>query len=205
MEPNSAAEHLQIIRTLMERSALYRRTLAPITLTVGVIGSGAAVAGWFWGLSTPTAFTGYWMAVGAVTLVAALLLARLQAIKDDEPFWSPPTRRVAQAFFPPMFLGLVVGLLTGLSRDSEFLEAWALPAVWMALYGCALHAAGFFMVRGIRLFGWVFILAGCILLACRVPAGVPSMAHIVMGGAFGGLHLAYGIYLYFTEQSRKST
>ena len=30
MEPNWAAEHLQVIRTLMERSALYRRALAPI-------------------------------------------------------------------------------------------------------------------------------------------------------------------------------
>jgi hypothetical protein len=23
--------------------------------------------------------------------------------------------------------------------------------------------------------------------------------HLLMGGIFGGLHLAYGIYLYFTE------
>jgi hypothetical protein len=26
-----------------------------------------------------------------------------------------------------------------------------------------------------------------------------------MGGVFGGLHLAYGIYLYFTEKSRNET
>ena len=31
MEPNWAGEHLQVIRTLMERSALYRRALAPVT------------------------------------------------------------------------------------------------------------------------------------------------------------------------------
>ena len=36
MEQHVAAEHLEIIRTLMERSALYRRTLAPIMLSVGV-------------------------------------------------------------------------------------------------------------------------------------------------------------------------
>jgi hypothetical protein len=35
MDTNWAAEHLQTIRTLMERSALYRRALAPIMLCAG--------------------------------------------------------------------------------------------------------------------------------------------------------------------------
>ena len=43
METNWAAEHLQVIRTLMERSALYRRALAPVMLVSGVLGTGAAV------------------------------------------------------------------------------------------------------------------------------------------------------------------
>jgi hypothetical protein len=33
----------------------------------------------------------------------------------------------------------------------------------------------------------------------------PAAGHWVMGGVFGGLHLAYGIYLYFTEQRRNET
>ena len=45
MEANWATDHLQVIRTLMERSALYRRALAPIMLTCGVIGIAAATAG----------------------------------------------------------------------------------------------------------------------------------------------------------------
>jgi hypothetical protein len=38
MESNWAAEQLQTIRTLMERSAVYRRALAPIMLFAGLTG-----------------------------------------------------------------------------------------------------------------------------------------------------------------------
>jgi hypothetical protein len=76
-----------------------------------------------------------------------------------------------------------------------------LPLSWVVLYGCAFHAAGFFMPRGMKVFGWAFILGGCALLVAgaadaRHPAGC---AHAIMGFFFGGLHLAYGVYLYYTE------
>jgi len=45
MESNQAAEHLQVIRTLMERAALYRRTLAPIMLCAGTLGLLAGAGG----------------------------------------------------------------------------------------------------------------------------------------------------------------
>ena len=45
MESNWAAEHLQTIRTLMERSAIYRRALAPIMLFAGLTGLGNDGAG----------------------------------------------------------------------------------------------------------------------------------------------------------------
>ncbi|HWH67966.1 MAG TPA: hypothetical protein VNT26_01165, partial [Candidatus Sulfotelmatobacter sp.] len=60
----------------------------------------------------------------------------------------------------------------------------------------------------IKLLGWLFILCGCALMATRCHAATTlSLAdgHRVMGGVFGGLHLAYGIYLYFTEQRRNET
>ena len=45
MDTSWAAENLQTIRTLMERSALYRRALAPIMTYNGVVGCVAAVIG----------------------------------------------------------------------------------------------------------------------------------------------------------------
>src|SRR5262249_16236529 len=46
MESNWAAEHLQVIRTLMERSAIYRRGLAPIMIFHGGFWYGFLVVGW---------------------------------------------------------------------------------------------------------------------------------------------------------------
>lgn len=201
MESNWAAEHLQTIRTLMERAAVYRRALAPIMICNGVLGVVGAVAGGFLRIDSARGFTLYWAGIGAFALAASFLLVRRQALKESESFWSPPTRRIAQALLPPVF----VGSLAAFCPSSDFVQPWGLPALWMLLYGCALNAAGFFMARGIKLFGWLFVLCGCGLIAVRCWAGGPLaliQCHQVMGAVFGGLHLAYGIYLYFTEPRR---
>ncbi len=208
MESNWAAEHLQVIRTLMERSAVYRRALAPIMIYNGVLGVAGGVVGWFWGIRSVPGFVGYWGVVAFLALAGSFLLVRRQALKEAEPFWSPPTRRVAQALVPALFAGSVAGLLALICPNWDFLQPWALPAFWILLYGCALNAAGFFMQRGIKLLGWLFIVAGCALMATRChTATALSLAdgHRVMGGIFGGLHLACGIYLYFTEPRRNET
>ena len=82
-----------------------------------------------------------------------------------------------------------------------------LPAIWIILYGCAIHAAGFFMPRGMKIFGWAFVVGGCVLFALGVPACARPLeyAHGIMGCFFGGLHLAYGVYLYFTERRGNET
>jgi len=208
MESNWAAEHLQVIRTLMERSAIYRRALAPVMIYNGVLGLAGGAIGWVCDISSPRGFVGYWAGVGVLALSGSFLLIRRQALKEPEPFWSPPTRRVAQALLPPLFAGSVAGLLSLISPTWDFLEPWALPAFWIVLYGCALTAAGFFMHRGIKLLGWIFVILGCAFMAtrCYAPTALSlADSHWVMGGVFGGLHLVYGIYLYFTEPRRNET
>src|SRR5262245_44114257 len=213
MESNWAAEHLQVIRTLMERSAVYRRALAPIMILNGVVGLTAAGLGLALRGSTPRGFIGFWAAVAAVAVAGSFLLVRRQALKESEPFWSPPTRRVTQALLPALTAGCIIGALIWwhvgtLPKDmgSVMGMLW-LPLGWIILYGCALHAAGFFMPRGMRLFGWAFILGGCALFAAGIPdwASPLQYAHGMMGCFFGGLHLAYGVYLYFTEPRRNET
>ena len=44
-----------------------------------------------------------------VALAGSFLLVRRQALKESEPFWSPPTRRVTQALLPPLVAGLMIG------------------------------------------------------------------------------------------------
>ena len=206
MEPNWAAEHLQVIRTLMERSALYRRALAPIMLLTGAAGLAAAGLGVLAPIDSPRGFIGYWLGVSLLPLAGAFLLIRRQSLKDSEPFWSPPTRRVVQALLPPFTAGFSAGAILCFHLNSveppvaNVLSMLWLPLGWIVLYGCAIHAAGFFMPRGIKLFGWAFVLGGCGLFALGIP-DLPRhvFAHGMMGGFFGLLHLAYGIYLCFTE------
>src|ERR1035437_2180720 len=110
MDSNWAAEHLQTIRTLMERSAIYRRALAPIMLFVGTLGVVAAAAVLLFQLNSVRAFCGLWLGTAVVAVAGAFLIARQQAIKDKESFWSPPTRGVGQALLRPLVAGLCVGL-----------------------------------------------------------------------------------------------
>ena len=204
MDADSAAERLQVIRTLMERSAIYRRALAPIMTFLGVLGIVASLAGATIGIDSALSFGLYWMAVSGVGLVGAFVLARRQAIKDREPFWSPATRRVTQAFFPSLFVGAVIGVILTFTLGTQSGFTWALPVTWILLYGVALHAAGFFTPRGIRLLGWLFILGGCSLTLSSLSVGARlayTQSHLIMGLFFGGLQLAYGIYLHFTDSS----
>lgn len=201
METNWASDHLQTIRTLMERSALYRRALAPLMIVSGSIGLVAAILSRFVTPETNRGFSLFWLGVSLVALVASFLLVRRQALKDAEPFWSLPTRRVSQALLPAFFVGFAAGLYS-LFREQPSLP-WLLAVAWIVIYGCALHAAGFFMQNRMRLFGWIFILGGCgALFASTTQPELRSVeaAHYLMGGFFGFLHLVCGVYLYFTEK-----
>src|SRR2546422_8102654 len=149
MESNWATEHLQVIRTLMERSAVYRRALAPIMIWNGVLGLAGGALGWAAKIGSDRGFVGLWTGVAIAALTGSFLLVRRQALKESEAFWSPPTRRVAQAMLAPLFIGSMAGLFALACPGWDFLQSSALPAFWMALYGCALNAAGFFMHRGI--------------------------------------------------------
>ena len=206
MQSNWPEQNLQVIRTLMERSAVYRRALAPIMLMAGAVGTLAALAGWKLKLDQPLNFFRYWSAISVLVLVPAFLMVRRQALQAKEPVWSPPTRRVIQALLPACVVGFGLVLVMVLTLPS--LDNLTQALTWIMIYGCGLHAAGFFMPRGIKLLGWIFIIgagalvAWCLGMHVRLP---PDSPHFVMGFFFGGLHLAYGIYLYFTEQKSNET
>jgi len=212
MDTSWAAEHLQTIRTLMERSAVYRRALAPVMTFNGVVGCTAAVGGWAAHIDSPRGFIIFWISVATLALAGSFLLVRRQALRESEPFWSPPTRRITWAMLPPLAAGCIISLLvlgwaTNPGKADYSAMALWLPATWVIFYGCAFHAAGFFMPRGMRLFGWIFVLGGCSCLALRLQYDIEPLIYVygVMGFFFGLFHLAYGVYLYFTEPRGNET
>jgi hypothetical protein len=205
METNWASDHLHTIRTLMERSALYRRALAPVMILSGSIGLVAAAAPQFVRIESNRAFSLYWLAASLAALGTSFLLVRRQALKDAEPFWSLPTRRVMEALLPAFLVGFAAGVYHAFREHPS--TTWLLALGWIIVYGCALHAAGFFMQNRMRLFGWMFILGGCGLLfasSAWPELRTTQAAHCLMGSFFGLLHVACGVYLYFTEQRRSA-
>lgn len=208
MESHWATEHLQVIRTLMERASIYRRALAPVMLTAGLLGIAGGIVGCLLRFDTPKTFALFWSVICILCILAAFLLVRRQALRAAEAFWSPPTRRVTQAVLPSFIAGLLTVVALFLPRWSDPLQAWWLPPLWMIFYGCAIHAAGFFMPRGIKLFAWIFILTGgALFLILSGLSLVPPLhhAHAVMAITFGGLHLVYGFYLYATGEKSASS
>ena len=205
METKWAEENLQTIRTLMERSALYRRALAPIMLFAGALGVVAAGAGVVLHLDSTRTFGGLWLGTAIIVVAGAFIIARRQALKDQEPFWSPPTWRVAQALFPPLLAGLCLSLLLVFAGGTEGLTL-VMTLMWMLFYGFALHSAGFFMPRGIMPFAWIYIVSSCNLfcISSRFLMNSDFNVNWLMGFFFGVLHLAYGAYLYLTEKGKNA-
>ena len=207
MESNWAAENLQTIRTLMERSAVYRHALAPIMFFAGLVGTLTAVMGLILHLNSPRSFGTLWLGAAAVVIAGAFFIVRRQALKNNEPFWSPPTRRVAQALAPSLTSGMVLGVIFSLFPTTGFVDfTLLLPFLWALFYGCALHAAGFFMPRGVKWFGWVYVglASGSLLFLTVVQPDADINGHWLMGFFFGVLHLAYGGYLYLTEKGKNA-
>src|SRR3954466_6702511 len=83
METDWAAEHLQTIRTLMERSAVYRRALAPIMVWNGIVGLvggvSGGVAGNRFGMGS-RAFIIFWSGGALLAILGSFLLVRRQAL-----------------------------------------------------------------------------------------------------------------------------
>ena len=95
----------------MEQASVYRRAMAPLAIIIGIFGLIAAGLAEVFGWVGPDYFAGYWIVIAIFSVSAALLLIRIQALKSNEAFWSPPTRRVVNAMIPLLLAGLGLGIL----------------------------------------------------------------------------------------------
>ena len=169
----------------------------------GTLGVLAGAGGILFHVETLRAFCAWWLATAVVAIIGTFLIGRRQALKDREPFWSPPTRRVTQALLPPLSAGLLFSVIVVVFDPGHLRWLFIFPNVFF--YGCALHAAGFFMPRGMKLFAWIIIglgAAALLIIPSLRTEPSPALDHALMGFFFGVLHMAYGIYLYLTEKGK---
>ena len=72
-----------------------------------------------------------------------------------------------------------------------------LPGAWLALYGAGVVTGGAYSVKSVPVMGCCFVLLGALalLFAPASLASAPASADVLMAAGFGGLHIAFGIYI----------
>ena len=188
-----AEEHLRVIRSLMERSTVYRAISAPVALAGGL----ASIAGC--GIvacvlptlkiespATAELFFGIWIAVLAVTVVTNIFVLWKESSGRGEPFISPGMRAAIWAIAP---CWLVAAILTAFWTKIP----WLVPTFWMVLYGLGLLGTQHFAPRSIVLLGWAFVAGGLLSLTIFEGDHASELrsANLAMGATFSLFHLVY--------------
>ncbi len=178
-----AEESLQFIRRTMERSATFTAVPGAGGVGMGVIGLAAAV------LAANQRSAERWLIVWLLAAAAALglgVIAMLRkAVRLDAPLAGAVGRRFATSLAAPLVAG------AALTWGAWMHDAWALmPAVWLLLYGTGVLAGGAFSVAAVRLLGVAVMALGVAALATP-----PKWGDVWLGIGFGGLQLAFGLYI----------
>ena len=191
----------QLRPTPPELSSLHGRAmdnLAFIRNTMEAAGSFTAVSGW--GMvaigvlamivsviaatrDTATGALNMWLASAFLSPLIMMWAMVRKAQAAKMPLLSGPGRKFILSFSPPIFVG---ALLTFVLYRAGLLEA--IPGMWLLLYGTAVVAGGAFSVKIVPVMGLCFMAAGMVALFTPV-----AWNHWILGLAFGGLHIAFGI------------
>jgi hypothetical protein len=199
IDRTEAEEHLRVIRSLMEKSTVYRALSAPSALVGGLLSVAAAggIVGWE-RRNGPndvdsTTFALVWGVVFAATAIVSLALIRRDAARRGEPFVSVGFRSAMRAMLPAMSFAALFTLAHFARKTVHYCVPW-----WIALYGLALLGMGHFAPRSIAILGWFFLVTGALTvgglldmaLAARLPFFIDAPC-LLMAATFGLFHLVY--------------
>ncbi len=196
---DTALDHLRVIRTLMERSSIYRAVSAPAALIGGLLSLGVAIYGWKQNSTSTHEIVFAWLGVLVITTIINLFLLMREAGSKDQPFITEGLRMALRAIVPPMLTGGILGgCLIWFEHDI------ALGAiVWILCYGLALQATVSFAPRSIILLARAFLMTGqalaIVYLAQNKFAIFPrheTSASLFLGLTFGLFHIVYAIAVF---------
>ena len=184
-EPSSlhgrAMDNLAFIRNTMEAAGSFTAVSGWGMVAVGVLAIVVAVVASM--QKTETSSLNVWLAAAVLSPMIAMWAMVKKSRTAKMPLLSGPGRKFLLSFSPPMVVG---ALLTFVLYRAGLVEA--IPGVWLLLYGTGVVAGGAFSVRIVPVMGLCFMVAG--VIALFAPAG---WSHAILGAAFGGLHIAFGI------------
>jgi hypothetical protein len=183
-EPAPIREHalsnLRYIREAMERASSFTSIPGWGGVAVGITAIAAAVLAHRFGLSR--AWLLIWLLEAAVAAVIAGVTMVRKAARSQVSFRGAPARRFFISYFAPIVAGAALTIF--LSRHGFHT---ALPAAWLLLYGASFVSSGAYSIPVVPVMGICFMLLG--MAACFVPF---TVANVLLGVGFGGLHVIFG-------------
>ncbi len=178
-----AADHLRYIRETMENAAEFTAVPGWGGVAMGITALVAAFVASR--QATPLAWLVVWLFEAFVAVAIAAPAAATKAHRANSALFSGPGRKFVLSFAPPIVAG---GLLTySLFHAGAF---FALPGVWLLLYGTAIVTGGAFSVRIVPVMGLCLMLLGA--AALFAPAG---WGDAFMAAGFGFVQMAFGWWI----------
>lgn len=192
MDARQAAQNLELIRTLMERTTQYQLLTARAGLAAGCLAGAGALGFLARGLdpANPWQFGAVWAIVFAGSLVATCIGTVLRSRERGERVWSRPARAVLLALTPAMAAALALSVFF-FARGEHL---W-LPGVWMLCYGQGALATAAYAPAPIRSLGVAALGFGALTLWLG-----PAWATVMMGLVFGLGHIGLGVALLISER-----
>ncbi|HEX9760626.1 MAG TPA: hypothetical protein VGA40_06885 [Candidatus Acidoferrales bacterium] len=178
-----AQDNLRYIRETMERASAFTAVPGWGGVVMGITALGAAI------VASQAANREVWLLVWLVEGVIAASIAGAAMIwksrSANVPLLSRPGRKFALSFAPPVLVG---ALLTVVLYQTG--QTAAIPGLWLLLYGTAVVTGGAFSIRAVPLMGLCFMVLGAVALFTP-----PAWNDALMALGFGGLHIAFGVYI----------
>jgi hypothetical protein len=172
--PKRAIDDVRFIRATMERAASFTSVPGWGGVLMGAVALLAAP------IADRTPDRHWWLVIwfGAADMAQ-------KARAERESLLRGPGWRFAMALVPPLAAGALLTFVLFRAGLADLL-----PGLWLLIYGVAVVAAGTFSIRAVKWMGLTFMLAGAATLFAPSSWGDACMA-----AGFGGIHIAYGIWI----------
>jgi len=178
-----AEENLRFIRRTMERSSTFTAVPGLGGAGMGLVGIAAAILAA--DQRSPERWLFVWLAAAGVALSIGATSMWRKAARSGAPLAGAVGRRFAMSLAAPLVAGAALTWGVWMHDDRNLL-----PAVWLLLYGTGVLAGGVFSVAAVRLLGVSFMALGVAALATP-----PAWGNVWLGIGFGGLQIAFGLYI----------
>jgi hypothetical protein len=174
-----AMDNLRFIRDTMERAGPFTGVPGWGGVAMGVSALAAAAIGHF---QSPNGWLIVWMLEAMLAVAIGGFAMERKARITHTSLFSPPGRKFALSFAPPLLMGALVTLVLYRAQVPSLI-----PGMWLCLYGTGIVTGGAFSVRIVPVMGLGFVVLGGFAFFCP-----PVWNDAFLAAGFGGLHILFG-------------